>query len=427
MNALPFRQDSSFLYVCGYEGPDAAYLLDESGSTLFLPELPSDDALWHGPATPREAISDRLGIEQIQPFSALAEAVQGRDVVTIAVADSAKNRALSELTGKALRFGCQLGDLELVDALIAMRRVKEPEEIDQMRKAATLTDRAFRAVIASTHEHTSERELLALLRAVLGAEGATTGYDPILTVHGEILHNHCYDHTLRAGQLLLLDAGAEVASGYGVDVTRTWPVSGRFDPRQRAVYDAVLSSQQAAIERCRIGVRYREVHDTACRALIRFLQDEKLLRCSADEAIETGAHGIFYPHGTGHHLGLDVHDLENFGDRSSYAPGASRPSQFGTRNLRLDLPLEAGWVVTVEPGLYLVPAILEDPTLRQTLGDRVDWDRAASWIGFGGVRIEDDIHVTPDGPDNLTAAIPKDPDQLLPLVGAGPTVAQRLR
>lgn len=426
MTLLPFRQDSTFLYVCGCALPDAALLLDEHGSTLFLPDLPEDDELWHGPAPSREALRDELGIDHLVSLSELHDRVSDRPLATLAVADEEKNQLLTRLTGRPHRFGRSFGDLELVDAVIALRRTKSEPEIAEMELAAARTEQAFSAVMASTHPGTSEQELVALLKAVLAARGCTTGYDPILTVRGEILHNHSYHNTLQAGQLLLLDAGAEVPSGYGVDVTRTWPVSGSFDPRQRAVYEAVLASQRAAIDRCRPEVRYREVHDTACRVLIDFLRDEGLLRCSADEAIDTGAHGVFYPHGTGHHLGLDVHDLENFGDRSSYPQGASRPKAFGTRNLRLDLPLQPGWVVTVEPGFYIVPAILQRPELREELGRRVDWERAEEWIGFGGVRIEDDILITSTTPRNLTEAIAKEPDTLCELVGAGPTVRQRL-
>jgi Xaa-Pro aminopeptidase len=426
MTSLPFRQDSTFLYFTGCALPDAALLLDDEGATLFLPEPDADDELWHGPSVPRDALQRALHVDRIERPERLARRLADRAVASLAVPDEERNRWLTVQLGRPFRFGSAPGDDDLIDAVIAMRRTKSSGELDEMRAAAAVTARAFRAVMGASRPGATERGLAAVFEGVLAAAGCTPGYAPILTVRGEVLHNHDHSGTLREGDLLLLDGGGEVSSGYGVDVTRTWPVSGRPDPRQRAVYDAVLESQRAAIAACRAGVRYREVHDVASRVLATFLRGEGLLRCSVDEALDTGAHGVFYPHGTGHHLGLDVHDLENFGDRPSYPPGGARPRQFGTRNLRLDLPLESGWVVTVEPGIYFVPAILRDPTLRAELGDRVDWDRASSWIGFGGIRIEDDVAITAGTPDVLTAEIPKAIDDLAAIVGLGRTVEERL-
>jgi len=426
MTALPFRQDSSFLYFTGCATPGAAALIDGEHTTLFVPVPPPDDELWHGPAPDAAALRHTFGVDAIRDPSELQAVLGGRDALAIAVPDEEQNRRLRALLDRPFAFGQAAGDPDLIDAIIALRRVKQPEELACMRQAAAHTKAAFLAVMGATRPGVSERGLAALFHAVLASRGCATGYDPILTVRGEILHNHSHEGTCAAGDLLLLDGGGEVPQGYGVDVTRTWPVDGRPDARQTAVLAAVLQAQQAAIARCRPTVRYREVHDTACRVLATFLRDEGLLRCSVDESIESGAHGVFFPHGTGHHLGLDVHDLENFGDRSSYAPGASRPSQFGTRYLRLDLPLEPGWVVTVEPGLYAVPAILRDPELRRTLGDRVDWDKAQGWLGFGGVRIEDDIVITEGDPENLTSAIPRSATELAEVVGRGPTLEDRL-
>lgn len=254
---------------------------------------------------------------------------------------------------------------------------------------------------------------------MLAAHGLGTAYHSIVTVRGEILHNEGYDNILEEGQLLLLDGGAEAASGYATDVTRTWPVSGRFDGRQRAAYDAVLAAQVAAIDRCRAGVRYRDVHLAAGAVLTRFLVDEGLLRGDVDGLVERGAHALFFPHGIGHLLALDVHDMEIFGDRAGYGAGRRRSSQFGLSYLRLDRDLQPGMVVTVEPGFYVVPAILADNDLLTRFQGDLDLDRALTWTGFGGIRIEDDVHVTAGDPDVLTAGIPKDPAEIEALVGTG--------
>ena len=255
--------------------------------------------------------------------------------------------------------------------------------------------------------------MLALNRCVLG-------YGTILTQRGEILHNFKHTDSLEEGRLLLCDGGGEVDSGYGVDITRTWPVSGKFTSQQRDAYEAVLASQEAAISLCTPGRSYQDVHLEAARVLSQFLLDEQLLLGSVDEVVERGGHALFFPHGVGHHLGMDVHDLENFGDRSSYPPDTSRPSQFGLCYLRLNLPLQEGWVVTVEPGFYVIPSVLEDPKLRADLGDMVNWERLEHWVGFGGVRIEDDILITDSTPEVLTEGVPKSVDELEALVGTLP-------
>lgn len=426
MNELPFRQDSTFLYFTGCALPDASALIDGERCTLFLPPKPPNDVLWHGPSPSFEEIGELLGVDAVLTPDHLETELGGRTPRTVAIADPARNAIASRIADRQLAFATHNGDDDLIDAIIDMRRPKSPEEIDELRRAASISQKAFHAVMSATRPGTSERALTALFKAVLGMHGAVPGYAPILTVRGEILHNHDHSNPIEAGQLLLLDGGGEVGTGYTVDITRTWPTSGRFTERQRAVYDVVLESQRAAIAACTVGTRYREVHDIAARILARWLRDEGILRCSVDEAMETGAHGIFYPHGTGHHLGLDVHDLENFGDRPSYPEGRGRPTPFGTRNLRLDLPLEANWVVTIEPGLYWVPAILGDPTLRAELGDRVNWDLASEWIGFGGIRIEDDIWVTDKEPVVLTEGTVKAPEAIEAMVGSGPTPEERL-
>lgn len=426
MNELPFRQDSTFLYFVGLSEPDAVALVDDGQCTLFLPPVDPDDALWHGPQPSWDELRDALGVDAIRPLPEVEQVLGDRDPRVLAVPDECRNRWASELSGRRLAFGSEHGDEDLVDAVIALRRTKDEAELAELRRAATASEAAFRATMTATRPGTTEAALNALFQGVLATRGCVPGYGTILTVRGEVLHNHSHHNRLEDGQLLLLDGGGEVDTGYTVDITRTWPVSGRFTARQRAAYDAVLASQRAAIDLCRAGVRYREVHDAASRVLATFLRDEGLLHCSVDEALETGAHGVFFPHGVGHLLGLDVHDLENFGDRPSYPEGRTRPPQFGTRYLRLDLPLEPGWVVTVEPGFYVVPAILGDATLHEALGDRVDWDAARDWAGFGGIRIEDDVVVTDEDPEVLTAAVPKTPQALEALVGSGPPVEVRL-
>jgi Xaa-Pro aminopeptidase len=419
MNEVPFRQDSSFWYLTGCALPGASLWLDDDGATLFVAPPADDDDLWHGHVDTLDDLAQRYGVD-VRPDAELAPKLSGARPRTLAIADHAVNTELAALTGLPHVFGASHGDDALVHALIQMRRTKSAAELEAMAEAGRLSADAHRFVMAATKPGGTERALTALFRAYLSARGCTLGYDTILTQRGEVLHNHDHSGVLEAGRLLLLDGGGELeGSGYGADITRTWPVSGTFTPRQRAAYDAVLAAQEASLAVCRAGVRYREVHDAACRVLAQFLLDEGILRdISVDDAVETGAHALFFPHGVGHLLGLDVHDLENFGDLPAYEPGAQRPEPFGTRYLRLDLPLEPNWVVTIEPGFYVVPAILGKKHLMDRFAKVVDLDAIAPWQGFGGIRIEDDVVVTDDHPRVLTDGVPKAPDAVCALVGS---------
>lgn len=419
INPLPFRQDSSFLYFTGCDTPGAALLLTRDSEVLFLPEPADDDALWHGAVSTLEDERVRWGADEVRPLSALEATIAplaGR-VLSLAVPDLAQTALASRLSGRALVYGSDNGPDLLVDAIIALRRTLHAEEVHEIRRAGHVTEAAHRAAMAATRPGRHEREIAALFDAVIAAAGLVNAYESIVTVRGEVLHNFNKQHWMKAGELLLLDGGAESAAGYATDVTRTWPVTGVFTAQQRDAYEAVLAAQQAAITRVRPGVRYREVHDAASLVLARFLKDQGLISLDPESAVERGVHALFFPHGVGHLLGLDVHDLENFGDRAAYAPGRARSDQFGTAYLRLDSDLEPGNAVTVEPGFYIVPAIFADAALMERFRGMVNLDALADWRGFGGIRIEDDVLVTEGEPEVLTAGVPKTVAELEALVG----------
>jgi Xaa-Pro aminopeptidase len=408
MSPLPFRQDSRFLYFTGCTHPGAALLIVEGQSVLYLPKPSHDDALWHGASHSIQALGTALGFSNVRPSTQLeidAKALNG--LATIAVPDLAQTQKASQLSKSSLEFGSKNGHEGLISAIIAMRRRLDTSEVDEMRSTAKVTRAAHLAAIAATHHGAHEQHIAAAFHDVVMRAGLSLAYPSIVTVRGEVLHNFNYVNTLQDGQLLLLDGGAESKSGYATDVTRTWPVSGRFSPRQKAAYEAVLESQLRGIALVRSGTRYRDVHIESALVLAQFLADEGLVKCSPEDAVACGAHALFFPHGVGHLIGLDVHDLENFGDQAAYAPGRVRSEQFGLGYLRLDLDLEPGMVVTVEPGFYVIPAILDAPEFRSTFSSTVDFERAAAWRGFGGIRIEDDVLVTDDKPEVLTGSIPK--------------------
>ena len=408
MSSVAFRQDSTFLYFTGCTEPGAAVVLDGSESTLYLRPPADDDALWHGHSETIEQTAAQYGFERARSIDCLDGDV-GRigTIATIAVPDLAQTQRAARLSSQHLSFGTANGDVDLIEAIITMRRILSTSEIETMRQTAQVTREAHIAAMRATRPGVTEQHLASEFHNVVMHAGLTLAYPSIVTVRGEVLHNFHHSNCLQAGDLLLLDGGAESAGGYATDVTRTWPVTGSFSAQQRSAYDAVLESQLSGINLVRSGTRYRDIHMHCARVIAQFLADEGLITCDPDLAVEAGAHALFFPHGVGHLIGLDVHDLENFGDQAAYGRGRTRSGQFGTAYLRLDLDLEPGMVVTIEPGFYVVPAILGNASLRAAFNTMVNFDKAESWLGFGGIRIEDDVAVTHSVPDVLTAGIPK--------------------
>jgi Xaa-Pro aminopeptidase len=286
--------------------------------------------------------------------------------------------------------------------------VKSAEEIGEIKSAVDTTARMHHTAMQRTVPGRQEREVAGFLTGIAEAYGRGLSFRPTCSVRGEVLHNHDYSRTLEAGDLLLVDAGATSAEHYAGDVTRVIPVGGSFTDRQRAVYDAVLDAQKSAIDAMEPGVPFRRLHLRACRVLTEHLMDLGLMHGDAEEAVAAGAHALFFPHGLGHMLGLDVHDMENLGeDRVGYARDQERSEQFGLHTLRLARPLRTGFVVTVEPGCYFIPKLIEQWRAEQRHTAFIDYKAVAAFEGFGGIRIEDDVLVTDEGPQILGPDLPK--------------------
>jgi Xaa-Pro aminopeptidase len=424
-NTLPFRQDSTFLYFLGVEEPGAAAIIGPGGhTTLYLPARTAQDALWHGERPSISDVASTCGADAARPMSAL----QPGDYLALPLAEAGANAHTGQLVGRTLDPADPLGtgDRALLDAVISLRLCRDQDEILAMRWACFASKEAHVVAMEATRPGVTDTAIQALIEGVFALHGMTPAYGSIVTARGEVLHGHATGATLQRGELLLVDAGAEGPHGYASDITRTWPVSGRFSPRQRDVYAAVLAANEASIEIVAPGVRYRDVHLASARVLAQALVDWGLLRGDVDGLVERGAHAVFFPHGVGHLLGLDVHDLELFGDTALYPSDRPRSEQFGLGYLRLDRDLEPGMVVTIEPGLYWAPAILRDAALRERLGDSVEWVVAEQWVGLGGVRIEDDVLVTDYGYDVLSEATPKSIDEIEEIVGSGLPPRDRL-
>ncbi|WP_008312147.1 aminopeptidase P family protein [Leptolyngbya sp. PCC 6406] len=396
----PFRASSHFLYFAGISLPNAAIRLDGGRLTLFLDEASPSAALWHGPTPSREDLAATLGADAAYPLAELPRFASG--VATLAVQDAAT--AAEQLPIRGIIQPAQ--DKALALAVIALRLEQDAAAIADIRTAATVSVQAHRAGMAATGTATTEAQVRAAMEQVILSHNLTCAYNSIVTVHGEVLHNEQYHHPLQRGDLLLADVGAEAPTGWASDITRTWPVSGQFSPTQRAVYDVVLAAHDACIAKAAPEVEYRDIHLLACEVLAMGLVDLGILQGDPVGLVERDAHALFFPHGVGHLLGLDVHDMEDLGDMAGYAPGRQRSDRFGLGYLRLDRPLQAGMVVTIEPGFYQVPGILQDPDRRDRYRDCVNWDRLEDFGDVRGIRIEDDVLVTATGAEVLTADLP---------------------
>jgi len=424
-NERPFRQDSTFLYFLGVSLPAAAALIEAGGATtLYLAAQDPGDVLWTGTPPPPEAWRCASGAEQCRAYAEL----QPGPYLSLPLCEPASNAEASRLSGQPLdpaQPGAT-GSASLRAAVIGLRMCRDDAEIAEHRAAVAVTAMAHRAAMAATAPGVHDTAVQALIEAIFALHGMEPAYGSIVTARGEVLHGHAEGRALGRGDLLLVDAGAESAAGYAADITRTWPVDGHFTGPQAAVYAGVLAANRASIAALAAGVPYADIHVASARVLCRVLVDLGLLSGDVDGLVEQGAHAVFFPHGVGHLLGLDVHDMELLGDEVGYAAGSERSSQFGLSFLRLQRTLAAGMVVTIEPGIYFVPAILADETLHARFGDSVRWSAAESWLGFGGVRIEDDVLVTDTGSEVLSAAIPTEIEAIEELVGSGPSPSERL-
>jgi Xaa-Pro aminopeptidase/Xaa-Pro dipeptidase len=415
-NVFPFRASSHFLYFAGLPLPNAAIRLEAGKLELFIDDPAPSSALWHGEMPSREEIATQIGADAAYPMAELELYLER--AATIPVQDPATWTQQSQLLNRWVLPRNQLQgiDLELAQAIIELRLTQDQGALAELRKAAAVTVEAHKAGMAATPSAKIEAEVRAAMEKVIIAQNMTTAYHSIVTVHGEVLHNEQYHHSLQPGDLLLADVGAETEMGWASDVTRTWPVSGKFSSTQRDIYDVVLAAHDACIAQVLPGIEYRDIHLLACTVIAQGLVDLGILRGDAENLVERDAHSLFFPHGIGHLLGLDVHDMEDLGDLAGYEAGRERSDRFGLSYLRLDRPLQAGMLVTIEPGFYQVPAIINDQKVRYTYQYTVNWERLSQFADVRGIRIEDDILVTNNGGEVLTDALPADADAVEQLV-----------
>lgn len=405
-NRFPFRASSHFLYFAGLSLEKAAIRLEQEKLTLYLDDAPPEATLWHGQTPTREEIAAMIGADRAYPLAELMNHTVY--AATIALQNYQTYQQQCQLLNRQLTPAhAPTGiDLDLTKAIITLRLSHDRSALTELTKAAQVSIKAHQAGMKATRQATTEAEVRGAMEGVIIAHNMSCAYGGIVTVHGEVLHNEQYHHPLQTGDLLLADVGAETPLGWAADITRTWAVSGKFSGTQRDLYQVVLAAHDACIEKIAPGVEYRDIHLLAAQIIAEGLVNLGILKGTPDDLVAMDAHALFFPHGIGHLLGLDVHDMEDLGDLAGYEPGRVRSDRFGLGYLRLDRPLRPGMLVTIEPGFYQVPAILNHSDFRNQYQKVVNWERLEQFADVRGIRIEDDVLVTESGSEVLTAALP---------------------
>ena len=414
-NPYPFRQDTSFLYYFGIDSPGLAGLIDVDGDTvsLFGNDATLDEVVWTGPQPTLAELGARVGVAECHPLSKLDEIVgEGTDSGRVVHFLPPSRAEVILKTEKLLRIPssdvAQCASKELIRAVVEQRLVKSDEEIVEIEKALSIAADMHTLAMRMSRPGMKEQEIVGAIDGLVSSQGSALAFPIIFSKHGEVLHNHKHVNTLEEGDLVILDAGANSLTHYASDITRTFPIGIPFDERQQQVYEAVLEAQMDAIEAVAPETRFEDIHLLACRRLTEGLQKMGLMKGDVEASVQAGAHALFFPHGLGHMMGLDVHDMEGLSeDLVGYGDETERNPQFGRRSLRLARALKPGFVVTIEPGLYFIPDLIDQWREAGQHSDFIVYENLDDWKDFGGVRIEDDVLVTEAGYRVLGEPIPK--------------------
>ncbi|NOX87497.1 MAG: aminopeptidase P family protein [Calditrichaeota bacterium] len=417
-NVYPFRQDSTFLYYWGIDLPNLAAVidLDEGREILFGDEFSVDDIVWMGPQPAIKELAEQVSVQDTQPadrlFSYLRKALEsGRKVHFLPPYRHHNILKLGNLLGIQPDFIKDYASVPFIKAVVAQRSLKSEEEIDEIEKALDITYEIHIEAMRRVRPGLYEREVAGILQGIAMSRGGSLSFPLIFSIHGEILHNPHQLNKMEKGQLVVNDCGGEAPSRYAGDITRTLPVSGKFTEEQKAVYQIVLQAQTTAIEMIKPGIKYRDIHLHAAATIALGLKELGLMRGNVDDMVEAGAHALFFPHGLGHMMGLDVHDMEDLGeDYVGYDETVERSKQFGLAYLRLAKALQPGFVLTVEPGIYFIPQLIDQWKQKSLFTEFINYDKVEQYRNFGGIRIEDDVLVTDNGHRILGKLIPKQID-----------------
>ncbi|WP_066632494.1 aminopeptidase P family protein [Labilibacter marinus] len=426
-NTYHFRQDSTFLYFFGLDYQGLAGVIDfESGEEiLFGDDFTMDDIIWMGPQAKLKENAGLVGVAQTKELSQLKEIIskaisQGRKVHFTPPYRGENMMMMGDLLGIHPGKVKEQASLELIKACISIRSVKELCEIEEMEKHMWTAYNMHTTAMKMAHPGRTEQEITGVIEGVSMSGGGMVSFPVICSVRGETLHNHYHGNTLRKGDLLLVDAGSESPRHYATDNTRTSPVGGEFTDKQREIYQVVVDANNNALSATKPGITYKEVHLLAAKTIASGLKEVGLMKGNVDEAVAEGAHALFMPHGLGHMIGLDVHDMEDYNDTLvGYDEETTRSTQFGLAALRMGRRLEPNFVVTNEPGIYFIPALIDQWKNEGKFSEFIDYSKVEKYKEFGGIRLEDDVLVTETGSRILGERIPINPEDVEQVVKSG--------
>ncbi len=414
-NAYHFRQDSDFLYLFGLDLPGFVGLMDfDSGKDqIFGNDVEMDDIIWMGPQPKVKELAMKCGVTDTAPMVNLE--------VTIKDALSKKRKIhflppyrgeTKMMLGSFLKENpCQmktLASVDLIKAVISMRSIKEKIEIDEIEKAMDIAFDMHVTAMKMCKQGVKEQDISGIIEGIALAKGSGISFPVILSINGQTLHNHAHGNILKKGKMMVTDAGAETNLHYSSDITRTTPVGGKFSQLQKDIYEIVLKANTEAIKAAKPGISNLDLHFMACRIIVSEMKELGLMKGDSDEAVAAGAHALFMPHGLGHMMGLDVHDMEALGENFvGYNNEVKRSDQFGLAFLRFGLPYKAGHVFTVEPGCYFIPELIEKWNAEGKFKEFINYSKIDKYMSIGGIRIEDDVLITEKGHKVLGKPIPK--------------------
>ncbi|MCF8325482.1 MAG: aminopeptidase P family protein [Leadbetterella sp.] len=412
-NTFRFRQDSSFLYYFGINltGLSALIDIDNDQEIIFGHEFSIDDIIWIGPHESLASLALKVGVEKTISPSEINNYISKNALHFLPQYRFDNQIFLSELLDQ--KVSELKPSLSLIKGVIAQRSIKTAEEILQITEAVNITRQMHITAMKSTSAGKMEYEVVGKILETMHAHNAELSYPVIFSVNGQTLHNHFHGNKMQAGQLAINDSGCETEMGYAGDITRTIPVSGKFTQKQKDIYETVLEMEVSSIENLKTNLKYRDVHLHANKILLTNLKSLGLVTGSVEDMLTQGVGGLFMPHGLGHMIGLDVHDMEALGENHvGYREGLERSTQLGLKSLRLAKELEAGHVITVEPGCYFIPELITKYKAEGKFKEFVNYSKLEDYLDFGGVRIEDNVLITESGYEILGEAIPKTTDEV---------------
>ena len=416
-NTFRYRQDSTFLYYFGlsFAGLSAIIDVDEDREIIFGDELTIDHIVWMGTQPTLQEKAAAVGIAETRPAAELAtylhHVVQKGEMIHYLPPYRAEHQ-LKLMDWLGIPPARQEGSVPLIKAIVSQRNYKSEEEIAEIEKACNVTADMHITAMKVIRPGMYEYEVVAEMNRIAEMNNCELSFATIATINGQTLHNHYHGNRIKSGDLFLIDAGAELPSGYCGDMSSTVPADKTFTARQRAVYEIQNRMHLASVQALRPGIPYMDVYDLSAQVMVEGLKDLGLMKGNAEDAVREGAHALFYPHGLGHMMGLDVHDMENFGELWVGYNGQPKSTQFGRKSQRLAIPLEPGFVHTVEPGIYFIPELIDLWRGQHKFTDFINYDEVEKYRNFGGIRNEEDYLITETGARRLGKKIPLTPEEV---------------